>query len=168
MGLFPELDARLTAEQLAGVLVATYPRAMLAELVTRLRDEIGTTADGLREVAEWWNGLHAVGLVSHGVRPDKPSAELRKAWDAFQKNETAMECLSDLDKVASEIRAASFVRGGWFRLEKLLRGACNSAGVPICRVLIDGGYRDDKTRRQADDPRGNRSAADEYLARFGS
>ncbi|CAB4144313.1 hypothetical protein UFOVP466_33 [uncultured Caudovirales phage] len=154
-----------TAEQWVEWLTENVPCDTLRDTAAILsRPSAGS---GLRDLCVWWNELHDAGLVSHSVKPDNPAQELKAAWAAFLKNDTARECLSDLEAVRSEIERASFVKGGWFRLEKLLRGACNGAGVPICRVLIDGGYRDDKSRKQADDPRGSRTAASEYLARFG-
>jgi len=154
-----------TAEQWVEWLTENVPPGTLREAAAILLQP--SAGSGLRDLCVWWNELYDAGLVSHSVKPDNPAKELKTAWAAFLRNGTARECLSDLEAVRSEIERASFVKGGWFRLEKLLRGSVNGAGVPICRVLIDGGYRDDNSRKQADDPRGSRTAASEYLARFG-
>jgi hypothetical protein len=87
---------------------------------------------------EWWNGLHTKELVSSGTSKT-PSKAVLKAWDAVQKSSELKELLSGRAAIEKAIRESDFVRGGWFRLEKLLAGK-NKAGEFITRMLLDGGY----------------------------
>ena len=136
-------QAASIAAEIVEYLRATYPESVVKEIPAAVLAIASPTR--LREILEWWNALNKRGLVPHGVRVEKPAAEILAAWSAFKKNATAQECLADLKKLESEIEKSALCRNGWFRLEKLLRGANNGAGVPIVRVLKDGGYRDERT-----------------------
>ena len=87
---------------------------------------------------EWWNGLHTRELVSSGTSKT-PSRAVLKAWDAVQKSSELKELLSDRAAIEKAVRESDFVRGGWFRLEKVLAGK-NKSGEFITRMLLDGGY----------------------------
>ena len=147
-------QAELIAGQIVEFLRQSVPAAVLKAIPLAIsRTEI--MPGRLREILVWWNGLADRKLVPHKVRIEKPSAEILEAWKVFQDNLTAQECLADLKRVESEIEKSELVRQGWFRLEKLLRGATNSGRIPICRVLIDGGYRGERSgfnRRSTGDP----------------
>jgi hypothetical protein len=138
-------EASRCAEQLAEWMRRTLPREVWIRIPKAVENATGGFPDDLRTMLDWWNGLKKMKLVSHGVNADKPSKEILSAWLAFQKSETAQECLADLDLVAEQIEASSFCRGGWFCLEKLLRGSNNKDGVPIVRNLMRGAYRDTKS-----------------------
>lgn len=135
-------EADRCAEKFADWMRINLPREVWLRIPKAVETATGGFPDDLRTILEWWNGLHKQKLVSHGVRVDKPAKEILSAWAIFQKNETAQECLADLDLVTIEIQSSNFCRAGWFCLEKLLRGANGKGGVPIVRVLMRGGYRD--------------------------
>lgn len=140
----PTLDqARECAEKLADWMRINLPAEVWRRIPKAVEIATGGFPDDLQTVLEWWNRLHDDGFVSHGVRDvTKPPKEIIEAWKLFQKNETAQECLADLDAVRAEIEKSAFCKKKWFRLEKLLRGSCNGGGVPIVRMLMDGAYRD--------------------------
>lgn len=118
----------------------------------------------LRDWLVWWNSLHSEQLVPAGVNEDEPSQGVGKAWERVQrKNGTGKrlrELLTDRDAIEREIRASSFCREPWFRLEKLLCGS-NRDGELIVQKLLDGGYREGA--KGSDDPRGNFARLNDYL-----
>lgn len=158
LAAIPENPTPEQAAQIAGQIVEFLRRSVPAAVLNAVPLAISQAEilpGRLREILVWWNGLADRKLVPHRVRIDKPSAEILAAWKAFKTNITAQECLADLGRVESEIEKSDIVRQGWFRLEKLLRGATNSGRIPICRVLIDGGYRGERSgfnRRSTGDP----------------
>lgn len=150
--------SRAAADDLARWLIDSgVPRnvmlALPAAVVEACECDAGTPrADDLAAVLSWWNGLHDEGLVPHGVRTFRLSAEIRRAWKTWCSSAELQEEWRDLARIEEEIRASSFCREGWFRLEKLLGGHANRDGCPIIRKLLDGGYRDGAKRQAADNP----------------
>lgn len=142
-------------------LVEKIPAAVLLEI--DLDNPSGKAGEGLAAVLEWWNRLAAEKLVSHSVRVNPVSYEIRKAWRACCLNREIQETLQDLSIVEREIRRSELCREGWFRLEKLLGGSRNREGTMIARKLIEGGYR---TNESAAEKLG--SGVNEFLRRHGS
>ena len=92
----------------------------------------------LTEWIGWWNSLKARGLVSSGTAT-KPSKGVSAGWKRVQRNTILKELLSDRQAIEAAIVKADFVRGSWFRLEKLF-GGTNRDGEYITQKLLDGGY----------------------------
>jgi hypothetical protein len=112
----------------------------------------------------WWNSLHSESLVPAGVNEAEPSQGVARAWGRVErKNVTGgqlRKLLANRDAIEREIRASSFCRKSWFRLEKLF-GGTNRDGELVLQKLLDGGYRD--TGNDRADPRGNIQTLNTYL-----
>lgn len=90
---------------------------------------------------QWWNRMHAGGLVPAGVDENKPSQAVVGNWKQSQADAEVCELLADRDRIEQRIRGSQFCREGWFRLEKLF-GRRNKDKELILRILLDGGYQD--------------------------
>jgi len=122
--------------------IPTTPRS-----TKRLSSQADGQSPDLHDWIEWWNGLHANGLVSSKAST-APSKAVTKAWSTVQKSFELQELLADRSAIETAIQQSNFVRGGWFRLEKLLGGK-NRAGEFIVRMLVDGGYASTAENRTA-------------------
>ena len=105
----------------------------------------------LQSICKWWNTLRDAGLVTSGVNELKPSRAVLKGWRRVQKDPVLRQLAANRDDIEAAIRASPFTREGWFRLERLL-GGTNKDGEFIIRKLLDGGYRDTRSRAQAREP----------------
>lgn len=103
---------------------------------------IRTASHNLRDWCAWWNGLHARGLVSHGVNEQRPNEGIRAGWKRVERNAELRELLGNRERLEFEIAAGQkMCQEGWFALEKLF-GAKNKDGQLIVQCLLDGRYRD--------------------------
>ncbi len=105
----------------------------------------------------WWNRLRSEGLVAAGVEMNHPSKGVLAGWSRVRNNAALRSMLQDRDAIEREIRASSFVRQSWFRLEKLF-GGCNRDGEFIVAKLIEGGYRDGDRSTRGPNVRANDAA----------
>lgn len=115
--------------------------------------EGGCNPPALVEWIDWWNGLRAEGLVPVGADPDPPSQALQKAFTRVSKSAALRALWADRDRVAFQIRSASFCQEPWFRPEKLLAGK-NRDGELIVKKLLEGGFADGKQKRRGTVPIG--------------
>lgn len=108
-----------------------------------------SASDADPDLVAWivfWNGLKADGLVHAGTSP-KPAKGVLAGWKRVQRSAELRDLLSDREAIREAIRESDFVRGPWFKLEKLL-GGTNKTGAYIVQNLLDGCYvqRPDKPR----------------------
>lgn len=130
--------------------------------VTKVVSKIGVL--DLAEWLVWWNELHAEGLVSAKVDPNKPSMGVQAGWKRVSASAALRDLLKDRAALADQIRNSSFCREEWFRIERLFGGK-NKDGEWIIQKLLDGGYRD-KTPKNGTmnaDPLGNMAFREAYL-----
>ena len=149
----PPQQAETAATEVVQWLADVLPRDVLERLPAAITQHQGPRAiprrADLTAVLDWWNGLHADGLVPHAVKSARPSAEILKAWILWCRNPDLQQQWQDLAAVEEQIAASPFCREGWFRLEKLLGGRTNKDGCPIIQKLLDGGYRDGQSQDEA-------------------
>jgi hypothetical protein len=87
---------------------------------------------------EFWNSLKARNLVHSGTK-STPSKGVLAGWKRVKKTPVLRDLLSDRQAIEAAITKSEFVRGAWFRLEKLF-GGTNRDGEYITQKLLDGGY----------------------------
>jgi hypothetical protein len=104
----------------------------------------------LRDWMTWWNMLKSESLVPSGVIVDEPSRGVTTGWKRVRREAGLRKLLADRDAIEREIRASSFCRESWFRLEKLF-GGTNRDGELIVQKLLDGGYRGKQTAERVGD-----------------
>lgn len=149
----PATAAR-AATDVAAWLSSRLPALVLQQLPIALAEQMAG-AEGipreaeLRFIIQWWNRLNAEGLVPHGVREKPIGGEIAKAWRAWCRDGHIQAMWRDPEEIERKIAASPMVRAGWFRLEKILRGAKNGDGTPILQKLIEGGYGDNPNNADA-------------------
>lgn len=138
--------AQRAARDVAAWLASRLPPNVIQELPIALADLKAVDgiprSDELRFIIQWWNRLNAEGLVPHAVRESPVSKEIAAAWRAWCRDGDIQAMWRDVELIERRIATSTMVRAGWFRLEKILRGAKNTDQTPILQKLIEGGYDD--------------------------
>ena len=92
---------------------------------------------------EWWNQLHAQGLVKASCRASKPSNAITKAWGKANADSELAELLGRRDEIEAQLRMdGCWARQkGWLTPAGLLAGK-NKQGEYYAQKLVDGAFND--------------------------